>query len=155
MKCRNRISRCNCNTSLDFFKELRISSKKLHICEPPFSYVFWFVSIANSFLLQNIPLAEISIWYYFTGPVSHSLVKKKLPSGFSTKYTIWVCHNTKTINFEMNEPWPFEKIAKVATKNRQNRQMAEFRQTYYMKLVEHQILCGKLVSQASFEWRSP
>ena len=51
----------------------------------------------------------------------------------------------------MNEPWPFEKIAKVATKNRQNRQMAEFRQTSYMKLVEHQILCGKLVSQASFE----
>ena len=51
----------------------------------------------------------------------------------------------------MNEPWPFEKIAKVATKNRQNPQMAEFRQTYYIKLVEHQILCGKLVSQASFE----
>ena len=51
----------------------------------------------------------------------------------------------------MNEPWPFEKIAKVATKNRQNRQMAKFRQASYMNLVENQILCGKLVSQASFE----
>ena len=44
-----------------------------------------------------------------------------------------------------------EKVAKVATENRQNRHMAEFRQTSYMKLIEHQILCGKLVSQASFE----
>ena len=43
----------------------------------------------------------------------------------------------------MNEPWPFEKIAKVATKNRQNRQMAEFRQALMLKVVEHQILCGE------------
>ena len=39
-----------------------------------------------------------------------------------------------------------EKVAKVATKNRQNRHMAEFRQTKEMKVVELQILCGKLVS---------
>ena len=51
----------------------------------------------------------------------------------------------------MNEPWPFEKIAKVATKNRQNRQMAEFRQPLFMKLVEHQILSEKMVLHASFE----
>ena len=48
-----------------------------------------------------------------------------------------------------------ENVAKVATKNRQNRQMAKFRQTIKLKLEEHQILCGKLVSQASFEPRSP
>ena len=41
-----------------------------------------------------------------------------------------------------------EKVAKVATKNRQNRHMAEFRQTKEMKVVEHQILSEKLVSQA-------
>ena len=39
-------------------------------------------------------------------------------------------------------------VAKVATKNRQNRQMAEFRQTKEMKVVGHRILSGKLVSQA-------
>ena len=39
-------------------------------------------------------------------------------------------------------------VAKVATKNRQNRHMAEFRQTKEMKVVEHGILCGKLVLQA-------
>ena len=48
-----------------------------------------------------------------------------------------------------------KKVAKVATENRQNRHMAELRQTYYLKLLGHQILCGKLVSQASFELRSP
>ena len=53
---------------------------------------------------------------------------------------------------EMNEPCPFEKIAKVATRNRQK---LEFRQIVKMKLVQHQILCGKLVSQRSFESRSP
>ena len=42
-------------------------------------------------------------------------------------------------------------VAKVATKNRQNRPMAEFRQTLKVKLLEHQILCGKLVSHALFE----
>ena len=41
-----------------------------------------------------------------------------------------------------------KKIAKVATGNRQNRHMAEFRQTWEINVVEHQILCGKLVSQA-------
>ena len=56
---------------------------------------------------------------------------------------------------EMNEPCPFEKIAKVATRNRPNRQKLEFRQIVKMKLVQHQILCGKLVSQSSFESRSP
>ena len=33
--------------------------------------------------------------------------------------------------------------------------MAEFRQTSSPKVVRHQILCGKLVSQASFGLRSP
>ena len=37
-------------------------------------------------------------------------------------------------------------LAKIATKNRQNRQLAEFRETYYTKLVEHQILIEKMVS---------
>ena len=52
---------------------------------------------------------------------------------------------------EIVSPADWEKRAKIATKNRQNRQMAEFRQAFYIKLVEHQIVCGKLVSQASFE----
>ena len=43
---------------------------------------------------------------------------------------------------------PGEKIAKVATGSRQNRHMAEFWESFEMKVVEHQILCGKLVSQA-------
>ena len=46
-------------------------------------------------------------------------------------------------------------LLKVATKNRQNRQLAEFRQSALTKLVEGQILCEKLVSQASFELPSP
>ena len=50
---------------------------------------------------------------------------------------------------------PTPKIAKVATENRQNRHMAEFRHTLLMKVVGHQILCGKLVSQASFGQPSP
>ena len=37
-------------------------------------------------------------------------------------------------------------LAKIATKNRQNRQLAEFRQANYTKLVEHQILIEKMVS---------
>ena len=45
------------------------------------------------------------------------------------------------------------KIAKVATKNRQNRHLAEFRQTSLPKVVEDQILIGKMVSHRSF--RSP
>ena len=40
-------------------------------------------------------------------------------------------------------------LAKIATKNSQNRQLAEFRQTYYTKLVEHQILIEKMVSYPS------
>ena len=41
-------------------------------------------------------------------------------------------------------------LAKIATKNRQNRQLAEFRETYYTKLVEHQILIEKMVCQKFF-----
>ena len=41
---------------------------------------------------------------------------------------------------------PTPKVAKVATENRQNRHVAEFRLIPLMKIVEHQILCGKLVS---------
>ena len=48
-----------------------------------------------------------------------------------------------------------KKIAKVATGNRQNRHMAEFRESFEMKVVEHQILCGKLISQANFKPPSP
>ena len=44
---------------------------------------------------------------------------------------------------------------KVATKKRQNRQLAEFCQSALTKLVEGQILCEKLVSQALFESPSP
>ena len=40
----------------------------------------------------------------------------------------------------------FKKVAKVATRNRQIRHMAEFRESFEMNVVEHQILCGKLVS---------
>ena len=43
------------------------------------------------------------------------------------------------------------KVYKVATKNRQNRQLAEYGQSAKTKLAEEQILCEKLVSQASFE----
>ena len=37
-------------------------------------------------------------------------------------------------------------LAKVATKNSQNRQLAEFCQTFETKVVGHQILTGKVVS---------
>ena len=37
-------------------------------------------------------------------------------------------------------------LPKIATKNRQNRQMAEFSQSELTKVVEGQILCEKLVS---------
>ena len=40
----------------------------------------------------------------------------------------------------------FECTIKVATKNRQKRQLAKFRQSAKTKLVEGQILCEKLVS---------
>ena len=40
----------------------------------------------------------------------------------------------------------YYEVAKIATKNRQNRHMAEFRKTYELKIVEHLILCGKMVS---------
>ena len=46
-------------------------------------------------------------------------------------------------------------LAKVATKNSQNRQLAEIFQIFKAKVVGHQILTGKVVSQASFESRSP
>ena len=45
-------------------------------------------------------------------------------------------------------------LSKVATKNRQNRQLAEFRQTSKPKLVGNQILIGKMVLQALFHWLS-
>ena len=50
---------------------------------------------------------------------------------------------------------PGQKIAKVATRNRQNRHMAEFRESFVMKVVEHQILSEKVVSQARFKPPSP
>ena len=43
---------------------------------------------------------------------------------------------------------PRKKVAKIATRNRQNRHLAEFRQTYFLKVKEHQILSGKMVLQA-------
>ena len=46
-------------------------------------------------------------------------------------------------------------LLKVATKNRQNRQLAEFCKYPKIKLVEGQILCEKLVSQAPFGLPSP
>ena len=48
-----------------------------------------------------------------------------------------------------NKSWqPFCKIAKIATKNRQNRQVAELAKFSEIEFVEHQILSGKMVSQA-------
>ena len=52
------------------------------------------------------------------------------------------------VKLEIIKPGVVAPVAKVATKNRQNRHMAEFRQTKEMKVVGHQILCGKLVSQS-------
>ena len=49
----------------------------------------------------------------------------------------------------------WREIAKVATRNRQNRHMAEFRESFKMKVVEHQILSGKVVLQAKFKPPSP
>ena len=37
---------------------------------------------------------------------------------------------------------------KIATENRQNRHLAEFQKSLLLKVVEHQILSGKVVSQA-------
>ena len=51
------------------------------------------------------------------------------------------------------EPDPKEKVAKVATRNRQNRHLAEFRQSSLTKVVEHQILTSKMVLQPKI--RSP
>ena len=42
-------------------------------------------------------------------------------------------------------------LLKVATKNSQNRQLAELSLITKTKVVENQILCEKMVSQASFE----
>ena len=43
---------------------------------------------------------------------------------------------------------PGQKIAKVATEISQNSQLAEFSKILVIKVVEHQILSGKVVSQA-------
>ena len=59
------------------------------------------------------------------------------------RYVDWIMGKNQKI-----QRGPGQKIAKVATGNRQNRHMAEFRESFEMKVVEHQILCGKLVSQA-------
>ena len=50
----------------------------------------------------------------------------------------------------------WREIAKIAIwRNRQNRQMAEFYQAYYIKVVEDRILGGKVVLQAWFDPPSP
>ena len=49
----------------------------------------------------------------------------------------------------------FNKIAKVATENRQISQLAEFHKSLKMKVVEHQIVCTKMVSQPSIGLFSP
>ena len=54
------------------------------------------------------------------------------------------------VKYKILKPAPSEKVAKVASKNRQNRHMAEFCPATVMKVVEHQILSEKLVSQAKF-----
>ena len=67
---------------------------------------------------------------------------KQRPLRFCTqRYVDWIMGKNQKI-----QRGPGQKIAKVATGNRQNRHMAEFRESFEMKVVEHQILCGKLVS---------
>ena len=87
----------------------------------------------------------------YTPVWSCKLKGKNVPRGFSIGTTIRGHELTDMSKIETNEPVPSEKVAKIATKNRQNRPMAEFCQTSSPKVVRHQILCGKLVSQASFE----
>ena len=53
---------------------------------------------------------------------------KNVPRGFLIGTTIRGHKLTDMSKIETNEPVPSEKVAKIATKNRQNRLMAEFRQ---------------------------
>ena len=50
--------------------------------------------------------------------------------------------------------WPFLKIAKTAARNRQNRHLAKFKNDHYIKLLEDQILSGKLVSHVKIGLRA-
>ena len=58
------------------------------------------------------------------------------------RYVDWIMGKNQKI-----QRGPGQKIAKVATGNRQNRHMAEFRESFEMKVVEHQILTSKMVLQ--------
>ena len=78
-------------------------------------------------------------------------VRKQRPHRSCTqRYVEWIMGKNQKI-----QRGPGQKIAKVATEISQNSQSAEFRESFEMKVVEHQILCGKLVSQANFKPPSP
>ena len=53
---------------------------------------------------------------------------KNVPRGFSIGTTIRGHELTDMSKIETNEPVPSEKVAKIATKNRQNHPISEFRQ---------------------------
>ena len=89
---------------------------------------------------QRIKLSHLSIADFR----AEMHLPKLRPIRFCTHRYV-VCIMGKKKKFQRDRR---KKIAKVATGNRQNRHMAEFRESFEMKVVEHQILCGKLVSQA-------
>ena len=85
-------------------------------------------------------LAHLSIAGFST---EIHLPKLRLIRFCSHRYVVCIMGKKKKFQRDRRK-----KIAKVATGNRQDRYMAEFRESFEMKVVEHQILCGKLVSQA-------
>ena len=71
-------------------------------------------------------------------------VREQRPHRFCTqRYVDWIMGKNQKI-----QRGPGQKIAKVATEISQNSQLAEFRESFEMNVVEHQILSGKVVSQA-------
>ena len=96
---------------------------------------------------QRIKLSHLSIADFR----AEMHLPKLRPIRFCTHRYV-VCIMGKKKKFQRDRR---KKIAKVATGNRQNRHMAEFRESFEMKVVEHQILCGKLISQANFKPPSP
>ena len=91
----------------------------------------------------------------YTPVWSCKLKGKNVPRGFSIGTTIRGHKLTDMSKIETNEPVPSKKVAKIATKNRQNRPVAEFRQDSKPKVVGDLILYGKLVLQASIDLTSP
>ena len=87
--------------------------------------------------------------FLHTRLVSRTVWLWNVPHVPHTPKCSWGYADSKMVKLPNIYTGPTPKVAKVATENRQNRHMAEFHIISIMKVVEHQILCGKLVSYAS------